>query len=110
MNKDINIVLNLIENRIYVVNQHDNNFKCDVEIYTDDNLLYKIPNDDVPAHGSRWHQPTRKFIEFNKIKVSLLKKINKDHDEDPFGEEDWDEDNEMILEKNWKLNLQIDEI
>lgn len=110
MNRDlINIVLNLRDNRIYIDNKSDEDFIGDIEIKADDNSLWKIENDCAPSHAARWHQPKEDFFNYKKIGVLLYKRINKIHDVDPFGEEDW-EDNEIFLEKNWKLTFKLEEV
>ena len=107
MNKDlVNIVLNILENKIYIDNK-GGDFNCNVEIYTDNNLLWKIENDNVPEKKARWYKPEKNLMQFNEIKVILFESFIKIDDIDPYGEEDW---NNPIIEKNWKLNYKLEEV
>lgn len=105
----VNIVLNLKENRIYIDNKSDEDIIGDVEIIADDNLLWRIENDCIPKHAARWHKPKEDFFNYKKIGVRLYKRITKVHEVDPFGEEDWG-DNEIFMKKNWKLTFKLEEV
>lgn len=90
------------------------NFKGDVSIYGDGNLLYEIENDNIPLGFRKWYMPSKSFSDYNLIKVkTTTKKYTKPNtsihlDIDPLSEEMWDEDiKEIKSEMTWYIDTFI---
>jgi hypothetical protein len=103
--------------RVEISNKGDN-FRCDTIIYINDDTVWRINDDFILKNfdgydHSRWHQPNSDLMMKDNIviKVELKeKKSIKRPDVDPYGEEEWETEGEIILQKKWRINYNVEEI
>ena len=106
----VKIDFDINQNRFNIINDGET-FNADIDIYGNDEILWKIPNDRIVGHDVRWHKPVRSLRDFNGVRI-VLRDLKTDKsgylDIDPYGEENWD--NDILIDKNWEIEIKVKEL